>query len=134
MTPLPGAHTVKLGSTAKPFFGMVPTLAGNLSNLIKGITKGNLVILDFWPSQVRALFGDHDCFVGTYSKTLKGMYFIDDGARRGKGGYYWITGRIGDVLSAPGHRMGTTEMGSAMVAHPRVAETAVIGTQHGIRG
>ncbi len=98
MTPLPGAHAMKPGSAAKPFFGVVPALVDNLGNLIEGAAEGNLVILDSWPGQARTLFGDHDRFVDTYFKTFKGMYFTGDGARRDEDGYYWITGRVDDVL------------------------------------
>ncbi|MDU1795518.1 MAG: acetate--CoA ligase [Pseudomonas aeruginosa] len=134
MTPLPGAHAMKPGSAAKPFFGVVPALVDNLGNLIEGAAEGNLVILDSWPGQARTLFGDHDRFVDTYFKTFKGMYFTGDGARRDEDGYYWITGRVDDVLNVSGHRMGTAEVESAMVAHPKVAEAAVVGMQHDIKG
>ncbi len=98
----------------------------NLGNLIEGAAEGNLVILDSWPGQSRSLYGDHDRFVDTYFKTFRGMYFTGDGARRDEDGYYWITGRVDDVLNVSGHRMGTAEIESAMVAHSKVAEAAVL--------
>ena len=134
MSPLPGAHALKPGSAARPFFGVVPALVDNLGNLIEGAAEGNLVILDSWPGQARTLFGDHDRFVDTYFKTFRGMYFTGDGARRDEDGYYWITGRVDDVLNVSGHRMGTAEIESAMVAHPKVAEAAVVGVPHDIKG
>ena len=134
MSPLPGAHALKPGSAARPFFGVVPGLVDNLGNLIEGAAEGNLVILDSWPGQARTLYGDHDRFVDTYFKTFRGMYFTGDGARRDEDGYYWITGRVDDVLNVSGHRMGTAEIESAMVAHPKVAEAAVVGVPHDIKG
>ncbi len=134
MSPLPGAHALKPGSAARPFFGVVPALVDNLGNLIEGAAEGNLVILDSWPGQARTLYGDHDRFVDTYFKTFRGMYFTGDGARRDEDGYYWITGRVDDVLNVSGHRMGTAEIESAMVAHPKVAEAAVVGVPHDIKG
>ena len=134
MSPLPGAHALKPGSAARPFFGVVPALVDNLGNIIEGEAEGNLVILDSWPGQARTLFGDHDRFVDTYFKTFRGMYFTGDGARRDADGYYWITGRVDDVLNVSGHRMGTAEIESAMVAHPKVAEAAVVGVPHDIKG
>jgi acetyl-CoA synthetase len=106
----------------------------NLGNIIEGEAEGNLVILDSWPGQARTLYGDHDRFVDTYFKTFRGMYFTGDGARRDADGYYWITGRVDDVLNVSGHRMGTAEIESAMVAHPKVAEAAVVGVPHDIKG
>jgi len=134
MSPLPGAHALKPGSAARPFFGVVPALVDNLGNIIEGEAEGNLVILDSWPGQARTLYGDHDRFVDTYFKTFRGMYFTGDGARRDADGYYWITGRVDDVLNVSGHRMGTAEIESAMVAHPKVAEAAVVGVPHDIKG
>ncbi|RMP60221.1 hypothetical protein ALQ18_04823 [Pseudomonas marginalis pv. marginalis] len=134
MSALPGAHALKPGSAARPFFGVVPALVDNLGNLIEGVAEGNLVILDSWPGQARTLYGDHDRFVDTYFKTFRGMYFTGDGARRDEDGYYWITGRVDDVLNVSGHRMGTAEIESAMVAHPKVAEAAVVGVPHDIKG
>ncbi|MET1078252.1 MAG: acetate--CoA ligase [Pseudomonas sp.] len=134
ISPLPGATALKPGSATRPFFGVVPALVDNLGNLIEGAAEGNLVILDSWPGQARTLYGDHDRFVDTYFKTFKGMYFTGDGARRDEDGYYWITGRVDDVLNVSGHRMGTAEIESAMVAHPQVAEAAVVGMPHDIKG
>jgi len=134
MSPLPGAHGLKPGSAARPFFGVVPALVDNLGNIIEGVAEGNLVILDSWPGQARTLYGDHDRFVDTYFKTFRGMYFTGDGARRDADGYWWITGRVDDVLNVSGHRMGTAEIESAMVAHPKVAEAAVVGVPHDIKG
>ena len=134
MSPLPGAHALKPGSAARPFFGVVPALVDNSGNIVEGEAEGNLVILDSWPGQARTLFGDHDRFVDTYFKTFPGMYFTGDGARRDADGYYWITGRVDDVLNVSGHRMGTAEIESAMVAHPKVAEAAVVGVPHDIKG
>ena len=113
---------------------MQPALVDNLGNLLDGATEGNLVIIDSWPGQARTLYGDHDRYVDTYFKTFKGMYFTGDGARRDEDGYYWITGRVDDVLNVSGHRMGTAEIESAMVAHPKVAEAAVVGMPHDIKG
>ena len=134
ISPLPGATALKPGSATRPFFGVVPALVDNLGNLIEGAAEGNLVILDSWPGQARTLYGDHDRFVDTYFKTFSGMYFTGDGARRDEDGYYWITGRVDDVLNVSGHRMGTAEIESAMVAHPKVAEAAVVGVPHDIKG
>ena len=134
ISPLPGATGLKPGSATRPFFGVVPALVDNLGNLIDGAAEGNLVILDSWPGQSRSLYGDHDRFVDTYFKTFRGMYFTGDGARRDEDGYYWITGRVDDVLNVSGHRMGTAEIESAMVAHAKVAEAAVVGVPHDIKG
>ena len=134
ISPLPGATALKPGSATRPFFGVQPALVDNLGNLIEGAAEGNLVIIDSWPGQARSLYGDHDRFVDTYFKTFKGMYFTGDGARRDEDGYYWITGRVDDVLNVSGHRMGTAEIESAMVAHPQVAEAAVVGIPHDIKG
>jgi acetyl-CoA synthetase len=131
---LPGVHALKPGSAARPFFGVVPALVDSLGNILEGVAEGNLVILDSWPGQARTLYGDHDRFVDTYFKTFSGMYFTGDGARRDEDGYYWITGRVDDVLNVSGHRMGTAEIESAMVAHPKVAEAAVVGVPHDIKG
>jgi len=131
---LPGATALKPGSATRPFFGVVPGLVDNLGNLLEGATEGNLVILDSWPGQARTLYRDHDRFVDTYFKTFRGMYFTGDGARRDEDGYYWITGRVDDVLNVSGHRLGTAEIESAMVAHPKVAEAAVVGVPHAVKG
>lgn len=132
--PLPGATDLKPGSATLPFFGVQPALVDNDGKLLNGAGEGNLVILDSWPGQMRTIFGDHDRFVQTYFSTFKGMYFTGDGARRDEDGYYWITGRVDDVLNVSGHRMGTAEIESALVAHPKVAEAAVVGFPHQIKG
>jgi acetyl-CoA synthetase len=134
ISPLPGATALKPGSATRPFFGVQPALVDNLGNLLEGVAEGNLVIIDSWPGQARTLYGDHERFVDTYFKTFKGMYCTGDGARRDEDGYYWITGRVDDVLNVSGHRMGTAEIESAMVAHPKVAEAAVVGVPHDIKG
>ena len=134
ISPLPGATALKPGSATRPFFGVVPGIVDNQGNLLEGPAEGNLVILDSWPGQMRTIFGDHDRFVDTYFKTYKGMYFTGDGARRDEDGYYWITGRVDDVLNVSGHRLGTAEIESALVAHPKVAEAAAVGVPHDIKG
>lgn len=134
ISPLPGATALKPGSATRPFFGVVPGLVDNLGNLLEGAAEGNLVILDSWPGQMRSIYRDHDRFVDTYFKTFRGMYFTGDGARRDEDGYYWITGRVDDVLNVSGHRMGTAEIESAMVAHRKVAEAAVVGVPHPLKG
>jgi acetyl-CoA synthetase len=134
ITPLPGATALKPGSATRPFFGVQPALVDAEGNLVKGAGEGNLVMLDSWPGQSRTLFGDHERFMQTYFSTYAGMYFTGDGARRDEDGYYWITGRVDDVLNVSGHRMGTAEIESALVAHPRVAEAAVVGYPHDIKG
>ncbi|WP_312905278.1 acetate--CoA ligase [Stutzerimonas nitrititolerans] len=134
ISPLPGATALKPGSATRPFFGVVPGLVDNLGNLLEGAAEGNLVILDSWPGQMRSIYRDHDRFVDTYFKTFRGMYFTGDGARRDEDGYYWITGRVDDVLNVSGHRMGTAEIESAMVAHRKVAEAAVVGVPHPVKG
>lgn len=134
ISPLPGATDLKPGSASKPFFGVQPALVDNDGNLLEGAAEGNLVILDSWPGQMRTVYGDHDRFIQTYFSNYKGMYFSGDGARRDEDGYYWITGRVDDVLNVSGHRMGTAEIESALVAHPAVAEAAVVGYPHDIKG
>ena len=134
ISPLPGATALKPGSATRPFFGVVPGIVDNQGNLLEGAAEGSLVILDSWPGQMRTVFGDHDRFVDTYFKTYKGMYFTGDGARRDEDGYYWITGRVDDVLNVSGHRLGTAEIESALVAHPKVAEAAAVGVPHDIKG
>lgn len=134
ITPLPGATMLKPGSATLPFFGVRPALVDNLGEPIDGATEGNLVIVDSWPGQARTLFGDHERFEQTYFSTFKGMYFSGDGARRDEDGYYWITGRVDDVLNISGHRLGTAEIESALVSHPKVAEAAVVGIPHSIKG
>lgn len=135
ITPLPGATALKPGSATRPFFGVVPALVSNEGDLIDGNpAEGNLVINRPWPGQMRTVFGDHQRFLDTYFKTYPGKYFTGDGARRDEDGYYWITGRVDDVINVSGHRMGTAEVESALVLHPAVAEAAVVGYPHDIKG
>jgi acetyl-CoA synthetase len=134
ITPLPGAVPQKPGSATLPFFGVQPALVDGEGRILEGATEGNLVLLDSWPGQMRTVFGDHQRFIDTYFKTFPGMYFTGDGARRDADGYYWITGRVDDVINVSGHRMGTAEVESALVAHPKVAEAAVVGCPHDIKG
>jgi acetyl-CoA synthetase len=134
ITPLPGAIPTKPGSATKPFFGIKPILVDNEGKLLEGVADGNLCIADSWPGQMRTVFGDHKRFVETYFSTFKGNYFTGDGCRRDADGYYWITGRVDDVINVSGHRMGTAEVESALVAHPKVAESAVVGYPHDIKG
>lgn len=134
ISPLPGATATKPGSATRPFFGVQPALVDNSGMILEGATEGNLVILDSWPGQARTVFGDHERYVQTYFSTFRGMYFSGDGARRDEDGYYWITGRVDDVINVSGHRMGTAEVESALVAHPKVAEAAVVGYPHNIKG
>ena len=134
ITPLPGAIAQKPGSATKPFFGIQPALVDTDGAIMAGAAQGNLVILDSWPGQMRSLYGDHDRFVETYFSTYKGTYFTGDGCRRDEDGYYWITGRVDDVINVSGHRMGTAEVESALVAHPQVSEAAVVGYPHKIKG
>jgi len=134
ISPLPGAIDLKPGSATLPFFGIKPAIVDGEGKILDGPCEGNLVILDSWPSQMRTVFGDHQRFVQTYFSTFKGMYFTGDGARRDQDGYYWITGRVDDVLNVSGHRLGTAEIESALVAHPAVAEAAVVGYPHEIKG
>ncbi|AQS35721.1 acetyl-coenzyme A synthetase [Shewanella psychrophila] len=134
ISPLPGAIDTKPGSATRPFFGVQPALVDNMGNIIEGAAEGNLVILDSWPGQMRTVFGDHDRFALTYFKTFRGMYFTGDGAKRDEDGYYWITGRVDDVINVSGHRLGTAEVESALVSHESVAEAAVVGYPHDIKG
>ncbi|WP_261834220.1 acetate--CoA ligase [Vibrio ishigakensis] len=134
ITPLPGATELKPGSATRPFFGVQPALVDNTGNILEGENSGNLVILDSWPGQMRTVYGDHDRFEQTYFSTFQGMYFTGDGARRDEDGYYWITGRVDDVLNVSGHRMGTAELESALVAHDKIAEAAIVGVPHDIKG
>ncbi|SQB25591.1 acetyl-CoA synthetase [Citrobacter koseri] len=134
ITPLPGATELKAGSATRPFFGVQPALVDNEGHPQEGATEGNLVITDSWPGQARTLFGDHERFEQTYFSTFKNMYFSGDGARRDEDGYYWITGRVDDVLNVSGHRLGTAEIESALVSHPKIAEAAVVGIPHNIKG
>ena len=134
ITPLPGAIDAKPGSATKPFFGIKPVLVDNDNNELNGEAEGNLCIEMSWPGQMRSVYGDHQRFIDTYFKTFPGRYFSGDGCRRDKDGYYWITGRVDDVINVSGHRMGTAEVESALVAHTDVAEAAVVGYPHDIKG
>jgi acetyl-CoA synthetase len=132
--PLPGASSLKPGSATRPFFGIQPALFDADGNELEGESEGNLVIKDSWPSQARTVYGDHQRFINTYFSAYKGVYFTGDGARRDEDGFYWITGRVDDVLNVSGHRLGTAEIESALVAHAKVAEAAVVGYPHDIKG
>jgi acetyl-CoA synthetase len=134
LSPLPGATALKPGSATLPFFGIKPAIVDHEGSLLDGATEGNLVILDSWPGQMRTVYGDHERFIKTYFSQFPGKYFTGDGARRDSDGYYWITGRVDDVINVSGHRMGTAEVESALVAHPKVAEAAVVGFPHDIKG
>ncbi|MFL5208332.1 MAG: AMP-binding enzyme, partial [Microvirga sp.] len=134
ITPLPGAIAQKPGSATKPFFGVKPVVVDADGKELAGACEGNLCIADSWPGQMRTVFGDHERFVQTYFSTYPGKYFTGDGCRRDGDGYYWITGRVDDVINVSGHRMGTAEVESALVAHPKVSEAAVVGYPHDIKG
>ena len=134
ISPLPGATKLKPGSATKPLFGIKPLIVDANGNELQGATEGNLCIADSWPGQMRTVYGDHKRFAETYFSTYKGRYFTGDGCRRDEDGYYWITGRVDDVINVSGHRMGTAEVESALVAHPKVAEAAVVGYPHDIKG
>ncbi len=134
ITPLPGAIAQKPGSATKPFFGIKPALVDGEGKLLEGATSGNLCLTDSWPGQMRTVFRDHERFVQTYFSTYKGKYFTGDGCRRDADGYYWITGRVDDVINVSGHRIGTAEVESALVGHAKVAEAAVVGYPHDIKG
>ena len=134
ITPLPGATSTKPGSATKPFFGIKPVLVDNENNELNGPSEGNLCINMSWPGQMRTVFGDHKRFIETYFSTFPGRYFSGDGCRRDEDGYFWITGRVDDVINVSGHRMGTAEVESALVAHPKIAEAAVVGYPHKIKG
>jgi acetyl-CoA synthetase len=134
ISPLPGAIAQKPGSATLPLPGVKPALVDAEGKIIEGAAEGNLVLLDSWPGQMRTIYGDHERFGQTYFSTFKGMYFTGDGARRDADGYYWITGRVDDVINVSGHRMGTAEIESALVAHPKVAEAAVVGMPHDLKG
>ena len=134
ITPLPGATDLKPGSATLPFFGVRPTIVDADGNELEGACEGNLCIADSWPGQMRTVFRDHDRFVQTYFSQYPGRYFTGDGCRRDEDGYYWITGRVDDVINVSGHRMGTAEVESALVAHPKVSESAVVGYPHDIKG
>jgi acetyl-CoA synthetase len=134
ITPLPGATPLKPGSATRPFFGVEPAIVNAEGTVLEGAATGNLCILESWPGQMRTVYGDHKRFIETYFSTYKGKYFTGDGARRDEDGYYWITGRVDDVINVAGHRIGTAEVESALVAHPKVAEAAVVGFPHDIKG
>jgi acetyl-CoA synthetase len=134
ITTLPGAHDMKPGSAGRPFFGIEPQFVDAEGKLIDGAAEGNLCIARSWPGQMRTVYGDHERFVQTYFTTYPGKYFTGDGCRRDADDYYWITGRVDDVINVSGHRMGTAEVESALVAHPCVAEAAVVGYPHDIKG
>jgi len=134
ITPLPGATKLKPGSATLPFFGVQPAIVDAEGNVLEGEATGNLVILDAWPGMMRSIYGDHQRFVETYFSAYKGKYFTGDGCRRDADGYYWITGRVDDVINVSGHRMGTAEVESALVAHPKVSEAAVVGYPHDLKG
>ena len=134
ITPLPGATELKPGSATRPFFGIQPQIVDADGAPLEGACEGNLCIIDSWPGQMRTVYGDHERFVQTYFSTYQGKYFTGDGCRRDEDGYYWITGRVDDVINVSGHRMGTAEVESALVAHHDVAEAAVVGAPHDIKG
>jgi acetyl-CoA synthetase len=134
ITPLPGATKLKPGSATRPFFGIKPALVDDKGTTLEGAATGNLIITDSWPGQMRTVYGDHERFVQTYFSAYKGNYFTGDGCRRDEDGYYWITGRVDDVINVSGHRLGTAEVESALVAHPKVAEAAVVGAPHDLKG
>ncbi|CAO3351455.1 acetate--CoA ligase [Azospirillum palustre] len=134
ISPLVGAIGQKPGSATKPFFGVQPVVVDNEGQILEGETEGNLCIADAWPGMMRTVYGDHERFIQTYFSTFAGKYFTGDGCRRDADGYYWITGRVDDVINVSGHRMGTAEVESALVAHPKVAEAAVVGYPHDLKG
>ncbi|HAT08299.1 MAG TPA: acetyl-coenzyme A synthetase, partial [Rhodobiaceae bacterium] len=134
ITPLPGATKLKPGSATRPFFGVKPMLVDADGKELTGAASGNLCLTDSWPGQMRTVYGDHKRFIETYFSQYPGTYFTGDGCRRDEDGYYWITGRVDDVLNISGHRLGTAEVESALVAHAQVAEAAVVGYPHDIKG
>jgi acetyl-CoA synthetase len=134
ITPLPGATDLKPGSATRPFFGIEPALLNADGQVLEGAAEGNLVITGSWPGQMRTVFGDHERFIQTYFSAYPGYYATGDGARRDDDGYYWITGRVDDVINVSGHRMGTAEVESALVSHEQIAEAAVVGYPHEIKG
>jgi acetyl-CoA synthetase len=134
ITPLPGATRLKPGSATRPFFGVVPQIVDANGKVLEGAGSGNLCIADSWPGMMRTVYGDHQRFIDTYFKAYPGKYFTGDGCRRDEDGYYWITGRVDDVINVAGHRLGTAEVESALVAHPKVSEAAVVGYPHNIKG
>jgi acetyl-CoA synthetase len=134
ITPLPGATDLKPGSATLPLPGIVPEIVDADGKVLEGAVTGNLCIAESWPGQMRTVYGDHQRFIDTYFKTYRGKYFTGDGCRRDEDGYYWITGRVDDVINVSGHRMGTAEVESALVLHKDVAEAAVVGYPHDIKG
>lgn len=134
ISPLPGATDLKPGSATKPFFGVKLALVDEAGTVLEGAAEGNLIITDSWPGQMRSVYGDHERFKLTYFSTYEGQYFTGDGCRRDEDGYYWITGRVDDVINVSGHRMGTAEVESALVSHSAVSEAAVVGYPHDIKG
>jgi acetyl-CoA synthetase len=134
ISPLAGAWELKPGSATLPFFGVVPQIVDNEGAVVEGAGSGNLCIAEPWPGMMRTLWGDHERFVQTYFATYPGRYFSGDGCRRDEDGYYWITGRVDDVINVSGHRMGTAEVESALVAHDKVSEAAVVGYPHDVKG
>jgi acetyl-CoA synthetase len=134
ITPLPGATKLKPGSATRPFFGVKPAIVDHHGKILEGEAHGVLVLLDSFPGQMRTVYGDHQRFIDTYFKQFPGKYFTGDGARRDADGDYWITGRVDDVINVAGHRLGAAEIESAFVAHPKVAEAAVVGFPHDLRG
>ena len=134
ITPLPGATDHKPGSATRPFFGIEPQLVDAEGAVLEGATEGNLCINQSWPGQMRTVYGDHERFIQTYFSAYKGKYFTGDGCRRDEDDYYWITGRVDDVINVSGHRMGTAEVESALVSHDAVSEAAVVGYPHDVKG
>jgi acetyl-CoA synthetase len=134
ISPLPGATDLKPGSATRPLPGVVPQLVDSDGKVLEGAACGNLCIAESWPGQMRSVYGDHQRFIDTYFKTYRGKYFTGDGCRRDEDGYYWITGRVDDVINVSGHRLGTAEVESALVGHHDVAEAAVVGYPHDIKG
>jgi len=134
ISPLPGAIAAKPGSATKPFYGVKPTIVDAEGKPLDGATEGNLCLDDSWPGQMRTIYGDHPRFIETYFSMYPGRYFTGDGCRRDADGYYWITGRVDDVINVAGHRLGTAEIESALVAHAKVAEAAVVGYPHDVKG
>jgi len=134
ITPIPGATPLKPGSATRPFFGIEPVIVDNDGKRVDGPGEGNLCLARAWPGMMRTVFGDHSRFVATYFSTFPGLYFTGDGVRRDEDGFYWLTGRVDDVINVAGHRLGTAEIESALVAHPKVAEAAVVGYPHDLKG
>jgi acetyl-CoA synthetase len=134
ITPIPGATPLKPGSATRPFFGIEPVIVDNDGKRVDGPGEGNLCLARAWPGMMRTVFGDHPRFVATYFSTFPGLYFTGDGVRRDEDGFYWLTGRVDDVINVAGHRLGTAEIESALVAHPKVAEAAVVGYPHDLKG